>query len=207
MRVLPCGDHAALVELDEPQQVLSLYTTLRQEPPHGTTEFVPAAHTVLIRYDPARTTIDRLTSDVRRLDLAHAVHTTDRLVEVPVRYDGDDLAQVAQLTGMSPRAVIARHQASDYTVAFSGFAPGFAYLTGLDPALQVPRHATPRTRVPAGAIALAGQFTAVYPRSSPGGWRIIGHTDLPVWNLDHDPPMALAPGTRVRFVEFAGVTA
>jgi 5-oxoprolinase (ATP-hydrolysing) subunit B len=95
-------------------------------------------------------------------------------VEVPVPYDGEDLDDVAQLTGMSPREVVARHCAGEHIVAFCGFSPGFAYITGLDPALRVPRRPSPRTKVPAGAIALADQFTGVYPRTSPGGWRIIG---------------------------------
>lgn len=201
MRVLPCGDRAVLVELDGLPEVLGLCAALRADPPPGTGEVVPAARTVLIRYDPARTGPERLAGELRRSGTGRADQRAAPLVRIPVRYDGDDLDEVARLTGLTPRAVAARHQAGTYTAAFSGFAPGFAYLTGLDPALRVPRRATPRTRVPPGSVALAAEFTAVYPRRSPGGWHVIGHTDLTVWDLDRDPPMTLVPGSRVRFVQ------
>jgi KipI family sensor histidine kinase inhibitor len=122
-------------------------------------------------------------------------------VVVEVRYDGEDLEEVASLTGLSSSEVVARHVGGAYVSAFCGFAPGFAYLTGLDPSLRVARRDSPRTRVPAGAVAIADEYTAVYPRESPGGWRIIGHTSTPVWDLAADPPTLLAPATRVRFVQ------
>ncbi len=201
MRVLRCGSSAVLVELDDERQVIGLHASLVAEPPAGTTEFVPAARTVLVRYDPARISIRQLTAEVTSRDHHVEEGRLDRLVEIPVHYDGDDLADVARLAGMSVQDVITRHLAGDYTVAFTGFAPGFAYLTGVDPVLHVPRHSAPRARVDAGAVALADRFTGIYPRPSPGGWRIIGHTDMPTWNLDHQPPTVLTPGTRVRFTE------
>jgi KipI family sensor histidine kinase inhibitor len=121
------------------------------------------------------------------------------LVEIPVTYDGADLAEVAELTGLTPAEVAARHAAAEYTVAFCGFSPGFGYLTGGDPALDVPRLATPRTKVPAGSVAIAEAFTGVYPRELPGGWRILGTTTAVLWDLDRDPPGLFVPGTRVRF--------
>lgn len=204
MRVLRCGPRAALVEVEDLSHALGLYAELRGDPPEGATEFVPAARTVLVRYDPARTTMERLAADLARRGGDRVIQTGERLVEVPVRYDGEDLAEVSRLAGMSPREVVTQHLAGDYTVAFSGFSPGFAYITGLHPTLHVPRRGTPRTSLPAGAVAIADQFTSIYPRESPGGWRIIGHTETPVWDLDRDPPALLTPGGRVRFIEVTG---
>ncbi len=120
---------------------------------------------------------------------------------MPVRYDGPDLARVAELTGLDEAEVVERHTAGDYRSGFCGFVPGFAYLTGLVESLYVPRRDDPRTKVPAGSVALADEFTAVYPRDSPGGWQLIGHTDITLWDSDRDPPALLAPGTPVRFVD------
>jgi KipI family sensor histidine kinase inhibitor len=120
-------------------------------------------------------------------------------VSIPVTYDGEDLTTVATLTGLSVAEVIDRHTSGVYEVAFVGFAPGFAYLTGLDPTLHVPRLATPRTRVPEGSVAIAGPYAAVYPTPSPGGWNLLGRTAIPVFDPRREPPALLAPGTRVRF--------
>ncbi len=114
-------------------------------------------------------------------------------------YDGPDLADVAALTGLTEAEVIERHQAGDYRVGWLGFAPGFGYLTGLDPRLQVPRLDSPRLSVPAGAVAIAGGLAAVYPAASPGGWRLLGHTNAPLFDADRTPPSLLTPGQRVRF--------
>jgi KipI family sensor histidine kinase inhibitor len=120
-------------------------------------------------------------------------------VELPTRYDGEDLELVARYWGVGPDEVIERHTATEFTVAFCGFAPGFGYLTGLPAELAVPRLATPRARVPAGSVALAGRYTGVYPSASPGGWLLIGQTELTLFDVDADPPALLAPGTSVRF--------
>jgi KipI family sensor histidine kinase inhibitor len=201
IRVLPYGDQAALVDLDRPEQVLGLHAALDDEPPCGTVEMVPAARTLLVRFDPRRTGFERISAEIARHSVSGATHRPGPEVEVPVRYDGADLAEVARETGLREAEVIRRHRDSAYTVAFCGFAPGFGYLTGLDPKLHVPRKATPRTRVPTGSVAIAGEYSAIYPRESPGGWRLLGHTDLPVWDIDRDPPNLLIPGTRVRFVD------
>ena len=116
-------------------------------------------------------------------------------------YDGPDLAEVARLTGLGEDEVVAAHAGTPWRVAFGGFAPGFAYLVGGDPRLQVPRRDEPRTRVPAGAVGLAGEFSGVYPRESPGGWQLIGRTDAVMWDLDRDPPALLAAGLTVRFTQ------
>ncbi len=122
-----------------------------------------------------------------------------RLVELPVRYDGPDLASLAEAAGLGVDEVVERHTAVEYTVACLGFTAGFAYLEGLDPALQVPRRASPRARVPAGSVAVAGAQTGVYPRAAPGGWHLLGTTDAVLFDEAADPPASLAPGDRVRF--------
>jgi len=126
------------------------------------------------------------------------------VLEIPVRYDGPDLAEVAARTGLTTAEVVTAHTATDWQVAFGGFAPGFAYLVGGDRRLRVPRRPEPRTAVPAGAVGLAGEYSAVYPRSSPGGWQLVGRTDVPVWDVERDPPALLQPGTLVRFVDAGG---
>jgi KipI family sensor histidine kinase inhibitor len=122
-------------------------------------------------------------------------------VEIPVRYDGDDVDEVAALLELTRPELIALHTASAWRVAFCGFAPGFAYLVTDHDRLRVPRRATPRASVPAGSVGLAGEFSGVYPRSSPGGWQLIGSTDAVLWDASADRPARLTPGTRVRFVE------
>ena len=118
---------------------------------------------------------------------------------IDVVYDGADLADVAQHTGLTVAAVVDAHVATPWRVGFGGFAPGFAYLVGGDPRLAVPRRAEPRTRVPAGSVGLAGEFSGVYPRESPGGWQLIGRTDAVLWDIDRTPPALLRPGMWVRF--------
>lgn len=208
-RILPCGDSAALVEVADLTAVLRLYDALLAERPQGVLELVPAARTVLVAYDTAKTGFDDLATVIteRWEAAAESRLGTDQaadVVEVPVHYDGPDLAQVAQLTGLDEAEVVRRHTGSDYRSGFCGFAPGFAYLTGLDESLHVPRRDDPRTKVPAGSVALADEFTAVYPRDSPGGWQLIGHSDIALWDVERDPPALLAPGTPVRFVDAGG---
>ena len=120
---------------------------------------------------------------------------------MPVVYDGADLRDVAELTGLTEREVVRYHTGAEWTVAFGGFAPGFGYLTGGPPELTVPRRAESRTKVPRGAVGLAGQFSGIYPRESPGGWQLIGRTELEIWCVDREPPALLRPGVRVRFQE------
>lgn len=201
MRILRYGVRALLAEVESLDRAGRLHAALTRDPLPGVVELVPAARTVLLRYDPARTDAARLTAALHALDLTAAAPVADRaVVVVPVRYDGEDLAEVARLTGLTVDQVIARHTGAEYRVAFCGFAPGFAYLTGVDPALRVPRRSVPRTRVPAGAVALADEFTGIYPRQSPGGWQLLGRTAFTPWDPTADPPTPLTPGTPVRFV-------
>ncbi|MEV4755838.1 allophanate hydrolase subunit 1 [Micromonospora sp. NPDC049559] len=202
MRTRPCGDQGLLVELPDGERVIALHRSLRADPPPGLVEAVPAARTVLLIFDRTVTDAGRLTDDLARREIAAAPATVPgRLVEIPVSYDGLDLAEVALRTGLPEREVVARHLAPTYTVAFCGFVPGFGYLTGVDPRLRLPRRDSPRTRVPAGSVAIADEFTGIYPRPAPGGWHILGRTDAPLWSLDRDPPALLRPGDQVRFVE------
>jgi KipI family sensor histidine kinase inhibitor len=174
---------------------------LRADRPAGVTEIVPGPETVLVvARDFAGLT--GLLETLLRTALAPApVEESTAAVTIPVVYDGADLAGVAALTGLTTAEVIRRHTARELTVGWLGFAPGFAYLVGLDPALHVPRLDTPRTAVPAGSVAVAGPYAAVYPSASPGGWRLLGRTSLTVWDSAANPPSLLPPGTRVRFAE------
>ncbi len=194
MNLLPYGPRAVLVEFDSLEQVMAAATAWRAADLPGVIDVVPAARTVLVQHD-GRLDPSSLVAPTELVTRAAAV-----LVEVRVRYDGDDLAAVAETTGLSVDDVIALHTGTEYTCAFCGFMPGFAYLVGLDERLVLPRLATPRTRVPAGSVAIASTFTAVYPGESPGGWHLLGRTDLAMWAADREPPATLPPGTRVRFV-------
>ncbi|MGY1750790.1 5-oxoprolinase subunit B family protein [Modestobacter sp. SYSU DS0511] len=201
MRLLPSGSAALLVELDGLDDVLALYAALSADPPHGVVDVVPAARTVLLVTDPAQTSLAAVAAAVRATPPRPDTQVAGETVELPVHYDGADLAEVAGLLGLSPARLVKRHTGAEWTVAFCGFAPGFGYLTQPGVAWDVPRRATPRTKVPPGSVALAGEFSGVYPRESPGGWQLIGHTDVAVFDLDRDPAALLRPGTRVRFVE------
>ena len=201
MRFLPVNRQAILVELADLQQTLVLLASLQAQPIEGVQELVPAARTILVYFSPQRITAVALVNDIASRNLQGSVQRSDVLVEIPVRYEGEDLAEVAQILGISAEEVVRRHTGSEWSVAFTGFAPGFAYLSGGDAIFNVPRRATPRTKVPAGAVALAGSFSAVYPQASPGGWQIIGVTDEAMWDLARDLPALLQPGYRVRFVD------
>lgn len=207
MRFLPVHRQALMVELDDLQQTLVLLQSLQAEPIDGVQELVPAARTILVYFAPHRVTAAQLVQAIAGRNLQGSVQRSDVLVEIPVRYDGEDLADVAQMLGISAHEVVQRHTGSEWSVAFTGFAPGFAYLAGGDPIFNVARRTTPRTKVPAGAVALAGTFSAVYPQASPGGWQIIGVTDAAMWDLARDLPALLQPGYRVRFVDASTASA
>ncbi len=198
MRLLPMGERAVLVsELDVDPAAWA--GGLRSSALPGVVEIVPAAATVLVSCDDAAA----LRRTVAALDRVAPVDHPEgerHVVEIGVAYDGADLAWVAAACGLTESAVIALHSAPEYTVAFCGFAPGFGYLRGLDPRLHLPRRATPRASVPSGSVAIASEFAAVYPRSSPGGWHLLGRTELSLFDPNRDPPSLVTPGTRVRFV-------
>ncbi|MEU3483729.1 allophanate hydrolase subunit 1 [Streptomyces sp. NPDC033754] len=200
MRTLRVGDRALLVELAGGAEAEAFHAELLRRRAAGVLpavrEIVPAARTVLLDgvADPAR-----LAAELDGWEAGPLPARAGEAVEVPVRYDGPDLAEVAALWGMSVEEAVHLHTGTEFRVAFCGFAPGFGYLTGLGGRYGVPRRATPRTAVPAGSVALAGPYTGVYPRSSPGGWQLIGTTDAVLWDTGREPAALLAPGTRVRF--------
>ena len=205
MRFLPVNRQALMVELADLDETLALLGSLQRDPIEGVQELVPAARTVLVQFAPSQVAAADLVRRIAGRDLGLRTERSDVLVEIPVHYDGEDLADVAQLLGITPEEVVRRHTGSEYAVAFTGFAPGFAYLSGGDPLFNVPRRSTPRTRVPAGAVALGGTFSAVYPQASPGGWQLIGRTSARMWDLSRELPALLQPGYRVRFVDAASL--
>ncbi len=204
VRLVPYGEQAVLVELDDLEAALAADHVVRElvsREDLGVMDVVPAARTVLVTAQSPGL-VGPLTA---RLDAAlqtmpeGAAPPAEGEVEVPVVYDGPDLADVATATGLTEAAVVAAHTGTPWRVAFGGFAPGFAYLVGGDNRLRVPRRATPRTSVPAGSVGVAGEFSGIYPRTSPGGWQLLGHTDLVLFDVDRDPPALLRPGWTVRF--------
>ncbi|QKV53438.1 5-oxoprolinase/urea amidolyase family protein [Comamonas antarctica] len=203
MRFLPVNLNAVLVELDDLAQTLALLQSLQAEPVPGVQELIPAARTILVYFEPSQTQLPELIDAIGARDVGAQVERSSHLVRIPVHYDGEDLQEVADLLGTTPAEVVRMHSGSAYSVAFTGFAPGFAYLSGGHPRLDVPRRKTPRTRIPAGAVGLAGTFSGVYPQTSPGGWQIIGTTPVQMWDLERAAPSLLRPGFRVQFVDIA----
>ncbi|MGV8848467.1 MAG: 5-oxoprolinase subunit PxpB [Propionibacteriaceae bacterium] len=198
MRLLPSGERAVLVELGDLDEVLALAEPVRTLA--GVIDVVPGERTLLVTV-----AVPAGLESVRRLlteltVTASAVGPLSRTVEIPVTYDGADLADVSARTGLTVAQIIEAHTATPWRVGFGGFAPGFAYLVGGDPRLEVPRRSEPRPAVPAGAVGLAGRYSGIYPRSSPGGWQLIGRTDVVLFDPDADPPALLHPGMTVRFV-------
>jgi KipI family sensor histidine kinase inhibitor len=201
VKVLPCGDAALLVEVDELPEVLALAHAVREAALPGVLDVVPGARTVLIRTVPG-TNLAALRRAVLALKVDPAAEPPDReTIDIAVIYDGPDLDEVGKLTGLGREGVVAAHTGTPWRAAFGGFAPGFAYIAGGDHRLDVPRRREPRTAVPAGAVGLAGPFSGIYPRSSPGGWQLIGRTDAVLWDPYREPAALLRPGALVRFVE------
>ena len=207
MRVLPNGTTALLVELDDLDEVLGLYAALNDDRPEGMVDVVPAARTLLVVIDPDLTTLSAVENAVRRTTpRADALEAdgSGELVEIPVDYDGEDLEEAAGFVGCDVAELVRRHTAEEWQVAFCGFAPGFGYLASHGWRNEVPRRSSPRTKVPPGSVGLAGAFTGVYPRESPGGWQLIGRTRLTMFDPFREPAALLRPGVRVRFVDEAG---
>jgi KipI family sensor histidine kinase inhibitor len=205
--VLPVGDSALLAELPDGGAALALYTALRASAPPWVVELVPAARTVLVVFDEAGAGGGAGAARAWLEEAGAGAHTAGAAADptppvvIPVIYDGPDLAEVAARTGLTERAVVAAHTGQTWTAAFIGFAPGFAYLSGEDDVLEVPRRETPRPSVAAGSVALAAGYCAVYPGVSPGGWQLIGTTSATLWDGGRAAPALLAPGARVRFVD------
>ncbi|HLL64361.1 MAG TPA: allophanate hydrolase subunit 1 [Micromonosporaceae bacterium] len=196
----PVGRRALLVEVADPAACYADLVRRRGAGELAAVEIVPGAGTVLLDGVEDREAVAARLSEWSPGWSARGGPgaAEGRLVEITVRYRGGDLPDVADLWGTSVEAVVDRLSAVEYRVAFCGFAPGFAYLTGLPAELAVPRLDTPRTRVPAGSVGLAGGYAAIYPTASPGGWRLVGETDIALFDVDADPPALLTPGTRVR---------
>nr|WP_239591731.1 allophanate hydrolase subunit 1 [Mycolicibacterium tusciae] len=201
------GDRALLLELNSTDEVLTWTTAIREAQLLGVLDVVPASRTVLMKLAgaqyqaPTRQRLGKL--DVAAVSDSAAADGQVKIdVEIDVVYDGPDLDEVARLTELSVDEVVAAHTGTPWRVGFGGFAPGFAYLVGGDSRLEVPRRAEPRTKVPVGAVGLAGEFSGVYPRESPGGWQLIGRTaegQAALWDVDRDPPALLTPGMWVQF--------
>jgi KipI family sensor histidine kinase inhibitor len=203
LRVLDYGDHALLLECESTAEVLAWSEALREANLHGVTDIVPASRTVMVKLDGARY-LPVARQHIEKLRVVpddDVVASGSADVTIDVVYDGDDLDEVGQITGLGADGVVAAHTGSLYRVAFGGFVPGFAYLVGGDPRLDVPRRDEPRTRVPAGSVGLAGEFSGVYPRETPGGWQLIGRTDAVLWDIERPEPALLAPGMTVQFRE------
>ncbi|ESW94511.1 biotin carboxyl carrier protein [Mesorhizobium sp. LSJC268A00] len=199
LRFLPTGSDGVLVELDDLETTLTLLDALRADRPEGVIELVPAARTLLIRFDPLVTARAALIESISCIDLSLRSDREGEAFDIPVIYDGEDLHDIAAILGSSVEEVIRRHAEATYKVAFTGFAPGFAYMTCDDPAFDVPRRKSPRLRIPAGSVALGGKFGGIYPSDSPGGWQLLGRTPLKMWDRRRTRAALLAPGDRVRF--------
>jgi len=209
-RVLPSGEAALLVECDDLAGVLALHDALAASAPDGLVELVPAARTVLVAVDPSLLPLESAERWIRWAGVgggapgvppgaAPGVAPSVAPAVVPVVYDGPDLEATADALGVSVDALVERHLTATWRVAFIGFAPGFGYLVADDWPFEVPRLASPRTRVPAGSVGLAGAYTGAYPRATPGGWQLIARTDVVLWDPAAADPALLAPGREVRF--------
>ncbi len=197
MRYRLVGRDAVLLLLPRPQ-LRHEVASIGSDSVTGLSELVPGAETVLARFDPDVTSVRALVAAIESA-AQQPVESTAKAHYISVRYDGPDLAAVAETTGLTAAEVIARHAAADYLADFIGFSPGFAYLTGIDPALRLPRRSTPRSTVPSGSLAIADHYCAIYPTSSPGGWHLIGTTDSELFDQHRKPPACIQPGDSVRF--------
>lgn len=205
MRILPAGLEALLVEVEDLDQMLSLYQGLQEardsDRAKGITELIPAARTVLVEFDPNDTSAQEVERLINTISLDTSRPTVSDVLTISATYDGPDLAFVCDHLQMSVPQFIAWHTNLQWTVAFTGFVPGFGYLVSNGHTVSIPRLSTPRVKTPAGSIALADRFTGIYPRESPGGWRIVGRTDEVLFDIAHDPATPLLPGRAIQFKE------
>ncbi|OAN30166.1 5-oxoprolinase subunit PxpB [Mycolicibacterium iranicum] len=198
MKLLPYGARALLVEVENADDVLA-WSAAIESAALDVVDVVPGARTVYVSTAGPEHLV-AVRDAISRLSPAPVTATAGAVVEVPTVYDGPDLDEVARRTGMTPNEVVAVHTAHPWRVAFTGFAPGFGYLVRQHDPINVPRRDEPRPSIPAGSVALAGEFSGIYPTASPGGWQLIGRTELRLFDLDADPPALLRPGTAVQFV-------
>jgi inhibitor of KinA len=216
VRIAPMGESAVLVTLGNridaglTARARSVAMAIEEAAGNGQPSFgrpVAAYASVLVPFDPASASVAEAEAAVAEIvasaDPAESRAGPGRLIEIPVRYggaDGPDLEDVARLHDLRPDDIVAIHAGTEYEAFFLGFAPGFAYLGPLPAPIATPRLSVPRPRAPAGSVAIAGEQTAIYPTEMPGGWRLIGRTDVRPWDVSHDPPALILPGDRVRFV-------
>lgn len=193
------GDRASLVELTDNAAVHAAARMARERFGQHLEDVVPGHETLLLIWSDGSFRLSE--ADLAEFAAPAAAPTPGKLVTIPVEYDGSDLDPVAAALGMSRAAVVELHEGAGYTVGFMGFSPGFPYLIADEPSslLELPRLGTPRTEVPAGSVAVAAGYCGIYPRSSPGGWNLLGHTDVVLFDPERDPPASLEPGMRVRF--------
>jgi len=220
MEIMPLGDSALIVRVVDDfardpdaslNAVLAAFRSLEAAAIPGVTELAPAYSTVAVFFDPARTEpFERLTTTIRSTlnasSLANENKIETPLIEIPVCYDrefGLDADDVARGAGLDPAEVIRRHSSASYRVNCVGFIAGFPFMSGLPPELATPRRAAPRKEVPAGSVGIGGAQTGIYPRTSPGGWNLIGRTPLRLFDVQRDPPTTLQAGDRVRFREIS----
>ena len=217
LRFLPAGDQALVVELGDtidPQtnrRIHGLMDAIEGAEVPGVFELVPTYRSILVYYDPMRTSLSALRTRISELylDLEGQAVGEARTVEIPTLYggeDGPDLEFVAEHAGLTPQEVIDIHSGTDYLVYMMGFSPGFPYLGGLSERLATPRLETPRLEIPAGSVGIAEGQTGVYPVASPGGWRLIGRSPVRMFDAEAEPPSRLAAGDYVRFVPIASET-
>jgi len=201
IEVVPMGSHSLHLRLEGfPNAAIA--AALRDFNLDGVSDVIPAETTLLVRCEhesARRSAVAKLNEILSVVDVNEQQAKREPL-EIEVDYNGEDLEEVARACGMSVEEVIHRHLNSEFVAAFCGFAPGFAYLSGLDPLLHLPRRETPRTRVPAGSVSIAAMYSAVYPNPSPGGWHLLGTTEATLWNVERNPPALIEPGQQVRFV-------
>lgn len=203
MRICDVGDTAFAVELEDGERVVALNRAIRDAGPiPGLVETIPALRSLLVIVDPAGSSRAAVEAEIRRLaaEAAPQSEADGRLWRIPVLYDGPDLDAVARACGLTPAQVVEAHCGTLYRVRMLGFMPGFAYLGTLPEALRLPRRSQPRVRVPAGSLAMADDMTAIYPWDSPGGWHLLGRTDIVLFDPGREPPALLAAGDRVEFV-------
>ena len=209
MKILEAGDSALLLELDEVinvsvnAQAIAIAATMRRAGLPGIRDVVSTYRSVAVHFDPLSIDVEKVRATLRRSADAPPALSEGKTVVIPVQYGGEmgpDLSDVATFAGFSPDEVVARHTAGRYRVFMLGFLPGFAYMGTVDESIAMPRHASPRLKVPAGSVGIAGRQTGIYPRDSPGGWRLIGRTPVALFNPHRVPSALVAPGDTVRFV-------
>ncbi|MGA9851466.1 MAG: 5-oxoprolinase subunit PxpB [Gammaproteobacteria bacterium] len=193
------GDSALLLEMKDFRAAQQWRQAIHKQSIPGILELVPGYDTLLVEYDPQRLDAAKFTRRLQKLAQIPIFPVDEREHHIEVRYNGVDLEDVARMTGLDIAEVVRCHSSVTYTVAFLGFAPGFSYLTGLDPKIRVPRLKSPRVRVPAGAVAIADEFVGIYPQATPGGWRILGHTDAVLFDTSRPAPALFMPGDKVHF--------